>query len=259
MGHCNRPFRRRDAFTLIELLVVVAILALLAALLFPVFARARDQARKATCLSNLRQIGLAFHAYVQDYDGTYPDTGDPYLWVGRRWRWPLMPYLVLGQRQKAGTFDSAAGSPAILKCPSDTLSGSSFDATSYNYAAAFYHSPEQIAGMHLGDLRLALNDPGAGAICTPQTEAAVTYPANKALVAEWFNSHDHTGSPGPVRFWGTLAGPRTPGADRWSGGRVLLFADGHAKFLPARRLTPSPDDCPDINLTPGGLGGKDVP
>jgi prepilin-type N-terminal cleavage/methylation domain-containing protein len=59
-------------FTLIELLVVIAIIAILAAILFPVFARAREQARKTTCLSNLKQIGTAALMYVQDYDETFP-------------------------------------------------------------------------------------------------------------------------------------------------------------------------------------------
>ncbi len=66
-------FRRSDrGFTLIELLVVIAIIAILAAILFPVFARAREQARKTTCLSNLKQIGTASMMYVQDYDEQYP-------------------------------------------------------------------------------------------------------------------------------------------------------------------------------------------
>jgi len=59
-------------FTLIELLVVIAIIAILAAILFPVFARAREQARKTACLSNLKEIGLAALMYAQDYDETFP-------------------------------------------------------------------------------------------------------------------------------------------------------------------------------------------
>lgn len=63
---------RRAAFTLIELLVVVAIIAILAAILFPVFAQARDKARQTSCLSNLKQMGLAMMQYVQDNDEAVP-------------------------------------------------------------------------------------------------------------------------------------------------------------------------------------------
>lgn len=62
----------KRAFTLIELLVVIAIIAILAAILFPVFAQAREKARQTSCLSNMKQIGLATMQYVQDYDETYP-------------------------------------------------------------------------------------------------------------------------------------------------------------------------------------------
>ena len=64
--------QQRNAFTLIELLVVIAIIAILAAILFPVFAQAREKARSASCLSNLKQQGLATSMYVQDYDETFP-------------------------------------------------------------------------------------------------------------------------------------------------------------------------------------------
>ena len=60
------------AFTLIELLVVIAIIALLAAILFPVFARARENARRASCQSNLKQIALGIKQYTQDYDERFP-------------------------------------------------------------------------------------------------------------------------------------------------------------------------------------------
>jgi prepilin-type N-terminal cleavage/methylation domain-containing protein/prepilin-type processing-associated H-X9-DG protein len=63
---------RKRGFTLIELLVVIAIIAVLAAILFPVFARAREKARQAACLSNVRQFGTAMLSYVQDYDEVLP-------------------------------------------------------------------------------------------------------------------------------------------------------------------------------------------
>ena len=77
--------RRKRAFTLIELLVVIAIIALLAAILFPVFARARENSRRASCQSNLKQIGLSMFQYVADYDGRLIPAAieygaDPTIW-----------------------------------------------------------------------------------------------------------------------------------------------------------------------------------
>jgi prepilin-type N-terminal cleavage/methylation domain-containing protein/prepilin-type processing-associated H-X9-DG protein len=66
---CIKRKRRRSGFTLIELLVVIAIIAILAAILFPVFAQAREKARQASCLSNEKQIALAAHLYMDDWDG----------------------------------------------------------------------------------------------------------------------------------------------------------------------------------------------
>ena len=63
--------KRKEGFTLIELLVVIAIIAILAAILFPVFAKAREKARQTSCLSNVKQIMMAWKMYAQDFDGQY--------------------------------------------------------------------------------------------------------------------------------------------------------------------------------------------
>ncbi len=108
---------RRDAFTLIELLIVIAIIAILAAILFPVFAQARAKARQASCLSNLKQIGLATMQYCQDYDETYmiawgkPNDDGP-------WYADIEPYVKMGIRSGNGWGDSGGG---FTHCPADTF------------------------------------------------------------------------------------------------------------------------------------------
>src|SRR5438270_1009816 len=93
--------------TPIELPVIIAIIAILAAILFPVFAQAREAARKTSCLSNAKQMGLAVMQYIQDYDEMYPcnswdtpaigtadnDTHDAGFRSAMQWLWRTMPYI----------------------------------------------------------------------------------------------------------------------------------------------------------------------
>jgi len=170
----TRGRRVPSVFTLIELLVVIAVIALLGAILFTVSARAR--ARQTVCLAHLKQIGPAFSAYTQDFDGGFPNTNDPYLFNGRRWRWCLVPYFGVGQRQ-GGQFVNLGGPTSILLCPSDTLSGTGYDATSYNYSAAFYHPTGVTEGLTIRNLRAVLADPGPGTQCVTRAESDVAFPA----------------------------------------------------------------------------------
>lgn len=124
---------KTNGFTLIELLVVIAIIAILASILFPVFARAREQARKSSCASNERQIDLAMLQYAQDYDELLPpfshglgykgsmgyDGGD-----GMRWADMVFPYVKSKQ-----VFDCVSGTQRLATFPS----GLWFDISTYSY------------------------------------------------------------------------------------------------------------------------------
>ncbi|BCM89159.1 hypothetical protein IAD21_01003 [Abditibacteriota bacterium] len=115
----------RSAFTLIELLVVIAIIAILAAILFPVFARARENARKSSCQSNLKQIGLGFMQYVQDYDEKYPHSAETVSPVLGGW----VPGGGLPIDPSKGGLNPYLKSVQIFICPSDTkgtTNGSSY-------------------------------------------------------------------------------------------------------------------------------------
>ncbi|RYX81022.1 DUF1559 domain-containing protein [bacterium] len=206
---------RRSAFTLIELLVVIAIIAILAAILFPVFARARENARRASCQSNLKQIGLGVLQYVQDYDETYPlntrggTTGgnDFALWMVN-----IYPYVKSTQ---------------IFACPS----GKNTQSLSFTSPALTF---PWIRSYGMSELV-------AGSFNNPIKAAQVGRTAEMALLGDctftiWnspgrvynANSDDITSAPlAPIE---SLA--------RHLGGSNVAYMDGHVKYLQQSKMGP---------------------
>lgn len=133
--------------------MVIAIIAILAALIFPVFARAREKARQASCLSNLKQLGAALTLYTEDYDGVYP-RGQYWPWDGSQtWVHVLEPYVKNTQ---------------VFRCPSQ---GS--DAFGYGYNIAYWGAGDWLDGMH------GISD------TMPVTESQVPLPAETIWVVDF--------------------------------------------------------------------------
>jgi len=229
--------------SLIELLAVISIISTLSALLFPTYIGARESARRSKCQFNLKQIGQAFNSYLSDWSGFYPNNGDPYLWMGRRWRWPLKPYLALAAQHDPNAPDdpnrSIGNTYGILICPSDDAARAKYDGTSYAYSASFYHTPKQINSMTTQQL---WNPAQPSPLCVSQSAAEVKYPSRKVLAGEWLSAH----SKDKATWWS------------WLGTRCCLFADGHVVFLQAKQIAPANNNLPDANLTVDGIYGKDV-
>lgn len=224
--------RTRQAFTLIELLVVIAIIAILAAILFPVFARARENARRASCSSNLKQIGLGVIQYTQDYDEKYPigpnisNTDYTTAWAAT-----LQPYLKSLQ---------------IYQCPSDSL-GPTTDPNVTGYTDYWYNAALSWNGLY--------GSSGTPDYRTAVSQAALTNSTLTIMFGEG-DSLNNTYATGSYRTNGcTVAGGFTASAPALSGcdtttylvkgqgvaggqrkhlgGMNLAFADGHVKWFKA--------------------------
>ena len=222
---------KHKGFTLVVLLVVISIIAIIAAILFPVFARARENARRASCLNNLKQFGLAAMQYVQDYDGWYPrefvpttepsPTGRTNI-VNNRWLWQeiLYPY--------HKNFD-------IVSCPS-TLSGTKELGTN------------GVEGLAIGSY--GMNE----ALGPPPSSGPAVHESAFINVAEKYMFMDAgsyyirpsyvldknglsylpgAGSFKPVACDNVLTGDvgKDCGFGRHFGGVNMVFTDGHAKWL----------------------------
>jgi len=196
----------RRGFTLIELLVVIAIIAILAAILFPVFARAREKARQTSCLSNLKQIGLAHQMYAQDYDemflagrynaecmfGHYHDLGgnnsinDYYGWFNH-----IYPYI---------------NNTQVYRCPSQQWT----TCTSGGEVA-------RITNAYL------FNYGG----CRRRAMAEIDRPAETMITMDGQNSFVISST----NYKSTAMSAMGNGLDRHNGGANIAFCDGHAKWM----------------------------
>ena len=210
---------RRKGFTLIELLVVIAIIAILAAILFPVFARARENARRTSCSSNLKQIGLGMIQYSQDYD----ERMVPFREAGPGsnsfvWQEIIQPYIKSRQ---------------LLICPSSTNT-----ALSYSYNGSLGVS----GGLSMAAVQLPSQTPNI-------VDARGTNTLNRGLY--FFQD--------PARMLGRYADNAVAAVDDLSGvgigdrhldGVNMAFADGHVKWA----KTPG-----KIQLDPGAVQGPGLP
>jgi len=213
--------RNRSAFTLIELLVVIAIISILAAILFPVFAQAREKARSVSCLSNMRQLGIALDMYTSDYDETLfffghavdPSRVDPTTPLGanaaNRWWNQIIPY--------------TSNVPDLLVCPSDDLrTPNGADGKPRSYVAN--RAAESLA------------------------LAQVDTPASIIVVTEKHGVFDDSWFEPPKNYYDKSATPPqnlpVMALDRHQGGANCVFFDGHAKWMSRGALTKDPCGLP---------------
>lgn len=232
-------FKKR-AFTLIELLVVIAIIAILAAILFPVFSRARENARRSSCQSNMKQIGLGLVQYVQDYDNYYPKaiTSNFGPSGNASWRQIIQPYIKSSQ---------------LLQCNSNPNKDTLVYASGSNGLTDVYAS--YAANSSETDAASAPDGVGVIGWQVSVNEAVVSSPAQCIAVVEStaansaFQVRIPTG--GANGSFGVETSNAAPSSGHLFSGHLgtsnFLFADGHVKSLrPLRTM----NECSPATCTP---------
>ena len=210
--------RARRAFSLVELLVVLAIVSLLAAILFPVFWTVRGKARQTVCASNLRQIGLGMTMYQQDYDGRFPYVSDPNnrdyadLWTPY---FPLYAADIPRLELLPAALRPYLHSPEIFHCPADV----GFSATELPYVTLEAAPTSYQAFGTSYSYQTLLS-------ACQASDASVQHPATTAVVYD------------PVGYW---HGSLTPIQPRYN----VLFADSHVKNMTGDEVAARP-----INFVP---------
>lgn len=218
---------RRHGFTLIELLVVIAIIAILAAILFPVFAQAREAARKSSCLSNTKQFGTAAMMYVQDYDELYPLSIYPNFGTGTMRAFSVfdavMPYVKNAGIMQCPSAPNEMDWELFLSqpptsivpspgCMGGALGGSMGNFKLFSYNANYAVFQEGRPNPYFG----GGGDP-------PTSMAALARPADTTIFYDGILL---------CNFNSPIARPTKP--PRHQEGVSVTYADGHSKFQKAR-------------------------
>jgi prepilin-type N-terminal cleavage/methylation domain-containing protein/prepilin-type processing-associated H-X9-DG protein len=242
MEHHDMQIRStRQGFTLIELLVVIAIIAILAAILFPVFAQAREAARKTACISNFKQVGLGVEMYKQDYDGTWP------IW----WNGVDQDHVeVQGYgRCWAGVIDPYTKNNQIRKCPSDP------NPTPPGYPDANMGGTVQSMTSNR-NIQYDDNKAAASSGVRPaMNDAEITNVARTVGIHEAVGADE--GRTTPIQdsytgWWGT--NEKLYGDTHHQSGGNYVFFDGHAKWLRPHNVEPCPPSAGwGVDIGPTGV------